>query len=43
MNLTLSKIQHVGIPVSDLERSEAFYKRLGFENVMASKFSHNGN
>ena len=43
MNLTLSRIQHIGIPVTNLEKSAAFYKTLGFENVMDSKFIHNGN
>lgn len=41
-NLTLKRIQHIGIPVTNLERSEAFYQRLGFENVMTSAFTHNG-
>lgn len=41
-NLTLKRIQHIGIPVTNLERSEEFYQRLGFENVMASSFTHNG-
>lgn len=40
--LTLQSIQHVGIPVTDLTRSEAFYQRLGFVNVMQSGFTHNG-
>jgi len=40
--LTLKRIQHIGIPVTNLERSEAFYQRLGFENVMTSAFTHNG-
>lgn len=35
-------IQHLGIPVTDLERSVAFYGRLGFEPVMAATFEHNG-
>ena len=43
MNLQLSRIQHTGIPVTDLERSISFYERLGFENVMASFFIHEGN
>lgn len=42
MNLKLKKIQHIGIPVTDLHRSETFYARLGFKNVMASEFTHNG-
>lgn len=42
MNLNLSRIQHLGIPVADLVRSEAFYNRLGFTNVMSCTFQHEG-
>lgn len=42
MNLRVKRIQHVGIPVTDLTRSIAFYERLGFENVMFSTFEHPG-
>ncbi len=42
MKLAINKIQHVGIPVTDLQRSENFYKSLGFENVMSAAFQHNG-
>ncbi len=42
MKISLNKIQHIGIPVSNLDISESFYKSLGFENVMASKFIYNG-
>ena len=42
MNLTISHLQHIGIPVSDLTVSEAFYKKLGFEKVMESSFEHQG-
>ena len=42
MNLTLKRIQHIGIPVTDLARSVAFYEQLGFENVMSSSFEFNG-
>lgn len=42
MDLTINHIQHIGIPVSDLKRSEVFYRRLGFENVMASGFDYKG-
>jgi lactoylglutathione lyase len=30
----LQGLQHVGLPVTDLERSKAFYTRLGFVEVM---------
>ena len=42
MNLKLNHIQHIGIPVTDIKMSEAFYERLGFKNVMASTFECNG-
>jgi len=42
MNLSLNFIQHIGIPVTNLEESELFYQKLGFKNVMASTFIHNG-
>jgi catechol 2,3-dioxygenase-like lactoylglutathione lyase family enzyme len=42
MNLNLTRIQHLGIPVADLGRSEAFYNRLGFTNVMSSTFQYEG-
>ena len=38
--LGLSTIQHIGIPVTNLARSEAFYQGLGFSNVMQSTFDH---
>ena len=40
MMLEINSIQHVGIPVTSLEASEAFYRRLGFANVMASSFDY---
>lgn len=42
MNLKLNHIQHIGVPVTDLKVSEAFYERLGFKNVIASTFEYNG-
>jgi catechol 2,3-dioxygenase-like lactoylglutathione lyase family enzyme len=42
MNLKLNHIQHIGIPVTDIKISEAFYERLGFKNVMSSAFEYNG-
>jgi lactoylglutathione lyase len=38
----IHRIQHVGIPVHDLEVSIPFYERLGFENVMESPFEFDG-
>ncbi|ULQ53421.1 VOC family protein [Flavihumibacter fluvii] len=34
----INKLQHVGIPVTDMKVSESFYTRLGFKNVMQSDF-----
>lgn len=42
MNLSINHLQHVGIPVTNLENSEAFYKRLGFLPVMHSTFLYEG-
>jgi lactoylglutathione lyase len=38
MNLKINHIQHIGIPVTDLLKSERFYEKLGFKNVMSSTF-----
>lgn len=43
MNLIFNRIQHIGIPVTDIKQSETFYNQLGFKNVMASSFNYNGN
>ncbi|QCX00677.1 VOC family protein [Aggregatimonas sangjinii] len=40
--IKISRIQHVGIPVRDLNVSSDFYKSLGFEQVMKSSFTHEG-
>lgn len=42
MNIKINSIQHIGIPVTDLKRSEAFYDKLGFKNVMSSGFEYGG-
>lgn len=42
MHLKLNHIQHIGIPVTNIKVSEAFYERLGFKNVMATTFAYNG-
>lgn len=42
MRININKLQHIGIPVNDLNVSQAFYRRLGFENVMESAFEHKG-
>ena len=38
----INGLQHVGVPVTDIVVSEAFYNRLGFTNVMQSAFSFEG-
>jgi catechol 2,3-dioxygenase-like lactoylglutathione lyase family enzyme len=40
--LKLNHIQHIGIPVTDIKISEAFYEQLGFKNAMDSSFDYNG-
>lgn len=42
MKLKINKLQHVGIPVTNLDRSIQFYKRFGFTNVMDANFEFNG-
>ena len=42
MNLKINRLQHVGIPVTDIIVSESFYRSLGFENVMGAGFEFNG-
>jgi catechol 2,3-dioxygenase-like lactoylglutathione lyase family enzyme len=42
MNIKLNHIQHIGIPVTDIKASEAFYEKLGFKNVMPAVFEYKG-
>jgi catechol 2,3-dioxygenase-like lactoylglutathione lyase family enzyme len=42
LDSNFNDIQHIGIPVTDLENSKCFYEKLGFEEVMSKTFSHNG-
>jgi catechol 2,3-dioxygenase-like lactoylglutathione lyase family enzyme len=42
VQLSLRSIQHIGIPVTDIRRSEAFYSKLGFANSMEAPFDYNG-
>ncbi|RYE18452.1 MAG: VOC family protein [Sphingobacteriaceae bacterium] len=37
-SLIISQIQHTGIPVTDLSKSQQFYQKLGFDNVMEAPF-----
>ena len=41
-DLLFTKIQHLGIPVTDLAKSLPFYQKLGFEIAMDSMFDHQG-
>ena len=38
----INHLQHIGIPVSDIAVSEAFYNQLGFSKVMQSTFDEEG-
>lgn len=38
----INHLQHLGIPVTDITVSEAFYNRLGFIRVMQSAFNDDG-
>ena len=42
MNLKINHLQHIGIPITNLEISKAFYERLGFKRVMNATFMHEG-
>ncbi|WP_276373517.1 VOC family protein [Chryseolinea sp. H1M3-3] len=41
VELPITSLQHIGIPVTNLEKSKAFYEKLGFTNVMESTFEFN--
>jgi lactoylglutathione lyase len=40
MELEINHLQHVGIPVTDIKSSEAFYTSLGFHKATQSAFDH---
>ena len=42
MNLKINHLQHIGLPITNLENSKKFYERLGFLPVMDSTFIHEG-
>ena len=42
IHIPINSLQHIGIPVTNIKISEAFYERLGFNNVMQSPFLNNG-
>lgn len=40
--INITSIQHIGIPVTNIGNSQAFYERLGFANVMQAGFGEEG-
>jgi catechol 2,3-dioxygenase-like lactoylglutathione lyase family enzyme len=40
--LSVKRIQHIGVPVTDIHVSEMFYKNLGFTNEMQADFVLDG-
>jgi lactoylglutathione lyase len=42
VKLNIRSLQHIGIPVSDIDASIAFYEGLGFSDVMPSTFDMDG-
>lgn len=40
--IKFNKIQHIGIPVINLQKSIQFYEGLGFENIMQQSFEFDG-
>jgi catechol 2,3-dioxygenase-like lactoylglutathione lyase family enzyme len=42
INIHINSIQHIGIPVTNIQNSQAFYMRLGFANVMEAGFGLEG-
>ncbi len=40
IDLQIRSLQHVGIPVTEIKRSEAFYQCLGFKNNMQANFPY---
>ncbi|RWY57299.1 VOC family protein [Mucilaginibacter gilvus] len=42
IDLQINAIQHIGIPVTNIISSQAFYERLGFANVMQAGFGAEG-
>jgi len=40
LDLPITRIQHIGIPVTNLTASKAFYAGLGFTDAMSSTFPH---
>ena len=42
LDLKINHLQHIGIPVTEINRSQLFYESLGFTCVMENTFIHEG-
>jgi len=42
MDLKINRLQHVGLPITDIEASQTFYEKLGFHRAMNTTFDHEG-
>jgi|SRR5687768_5143167 catechol 2,3-dioxygenase-like lactoylglutathione lyase family enzyme len=42
VSLSITGLQHVGIPVTNIKTSETFYQNLGFTKVMEAPFDYKG-
>lgn len=42
MKLKINRLQHIGIPILNIETSQIFYERLGFKVAMQATFTHQG-
>lgn len=40
LDIHINRLQHTGLPVTNLAASKAFYQTLGFTGVMSSTFPH---
>ena len=40
--VSINHLQHVGIPVTDIKISAAFYSQFGFANIMEAPFTLEG-
>ena len=40
--VSINHLQHIGIPVTDIKVSSAFYRQFGFTNVMEAPFTMEG-
>jgi lactoylglutathione lyase len=40
LDLKINRLQHIGLPVTEIRRSQRFYESLGFKCVMKNTFIH---